>query len=49
MYPVVGGHPVYNVSGTSQFIPEAWASKLLIKFYSACVLADISNTDYEGK
>ena len=49
MYPVVGGHPVYNASGTSQFIPEVWSSKLLVKFYSACVLTDISNTEYEGE
>lgn len=40
----VGGTPQY--SGT--FIPEIWAGKLLIKFYSACVLAAISNTDYSG-
>jgi hypothetical protein len=49
MYPVVGGHPIYNVSGTSMFIPEVWSAKLLIKFYAACVLTDISNTDYEGE
>jgi len=48
MYPVTGGHPIYNASGTSMFIPEVWSAKLLIKFYAACVLADISNTDYEG-
>lgn len=39
------GTPQY--SGT--FIPEVWSGKLLIKFYSATVLAAISNTDYEGE
>jgi hypothetical protein len=39
------GHPQY--SGT--FIPEIWSGKLLVKFYAACVLADISNTEYEGE
>jgi hypothetical protein len=39
------GTPQY--SGT--FVPEIWSGKLLVKFYAACVLADISNTDYEGE
>lgn len=39
------GTPQY--SGT--FVPEIWSGKLLIKFYAACVLAAISNTDYEGE
>jgi hypothetical protein len=38
-------NPAY--SGT--FIPEIWSGKLLEKFYSACVLAAISNTEYEGE
>ena len=42
---VASGHPQY--SGT--FVPEIWSGKLLVKFYAACVLADISNTDYEGE
>jgi hypothetical protein len=44
-YPVQGGTPSY--SGT--FIPEIWSSKLQVKFYDATVLAQISNTDYEGE
>ena len=40
-------------SGTPQysgvFIPEIWSGNLLVKFYSATVLAAISNTDYEGE
>lgn len=39
------GHPQY--SGT--FVPEIWSTKLLVKFYAACVIAAISNTDYEGE
>jgi len=37
------GHPAY--SGT--FIPELWSLNILVKFYAACVLYDIANTDYE--
>lgn len=44
---------VASASGTPQysgtFIPEIWSGHLLVKFYAACVLADISNTDYEGE
>lgn len=43
--PVAAGHPAY--SGT--FIPEIWSGKLLVKFYDATVLGDITNTDYEGE
>jgi hypothetical protein len=42
---VAAGHPAY--SGT--FIPEIWSGKLLVKFYDATVLGDITNTDYEGE
>lgn len=43
--PVAAGHP--QLSGTT--IPNAiWSGKLLVKFYEATVLADISNTEYEG-
>lgn len=47
-YPIAAGSvvsPAY--SGT--FIPQIWSSKLVEKFYSATVLAAISNTDYEGE
>ena len=51
-YPIAPGgdqaygssHPEY--SGT--FIPEIWAAKLVENFYDTTVLAQISNTDYEG-
>ena len=44
--------PVGAAAGTPQysgvFIPEVWSGTMLVKFYAACVLADISNTDYAG-
>jgi hypothetical protein len=43
------GHPNYSADGTSKFIPEIWSGKLLVKFYDATVLPQISNTDYEGE
>lgn len=49
MFPVAQGVPNYSPTGTSKFIPEIWSGKLVVKFYDACVLADISNTDYEGE
>ena len=40
------GYP--QLSGT--MVPNSvWSGKLLVKFYEACVLAEISNTDYEGE
>lgn len=52
--PIANGPNYTNreVSGKapeSRFIREIWSSKLLTKFYSATVLAAISNTDYEGE
>ena len=44
-YPVIGGGANY----TGNFIPEIWASKLILNFYDATVLAAISNTDYDGE
>lgn len=51
-YPLSGSpfgaaNPTTAYSGT--FIPEIWSTKLVEKFYDACVLAAISNTDYEGE
>lgn len=43
------GMPNYTSSGSSNFIPEIWSGKLLVKFYTATVFAAISNTDYEGE
>lgn len=44
-FPVTSGHPQY----AGNFIPELWAGKLIENFYDATVLAQISNTDYEGE
>ena len=46
LYPV-GGVP--NTLGATGFIPEIWSGKLIEKFYASTVLAQISNTDYEGE
>src|SRR5262245_30254616 len=51
-YPIAGtpfGGPNPNPAYSGTFIPEIWSSKLIEKFYDACVLAAISNTDYEGE
>lgn len=57
-FPLAGGGttpPIYPVGSASNgleaagFIPEIWSGKLIEKFYSATVLAAISNTDYEGE
>ncbi len=45
MYPVAAGLQTH--SGT--YTPEIWSGKTLVKFYTATVIAAISNTDYEGE
>lgn len=47
-YPRVAEVPDYTRSG-AQFIPEIWSGKILVKFYDATCLSEISNTDYEGE
>lgn len=47
-YPDGAGAPA-NPAYAGTFIPEIWSGKLIEKFYSATVLAAISNTDYEGE
>lgn len=44
-YPVAAG--VTSMTGT--YIPEIWSGKMLVKFYTATVFGDITNTDYEGE
>ena len=44
-FPVAPGAAAYS----GNFIPEIWASKLIVNFYDATVLAAIANTDYEGE
>lgn len=43
-YPISSG----AVSLSGGYIPEVWAPKLLVKFYEKTILAQVSNTDYEG-
>lgn len=45
VFPVSPGNPNYS----GNFIPEIWSGKLIENFYDATVLAQISNTDYEGE
>lgn len=44
-FPVTTGAAAYS----GNFIPEIWASKLIVNFYDSTVLSAISNTDYEGE
>lgn len=44
-FPVAAGAAAYS----GNFIPEIWASKLIVNFYDSTVLSAISNTDYEGE
>jgi len=46
-FPTNTGGGVPSLSGT--FIPEIWSTKLLDKFYDACIYSEIANTDYEGE
>lgn len=46
---VSGGYPQYDSTGTSKFIPEIWSGKLLVKFYAATCLTEVTNNDYEGE
>ncbi len=39
----------YTQSGADKRIPYAFSSKTILKFYDACVIADIANRDYEGE
>ncbi len=45
VFPVVTNFPEYS----GIMIPEVWSSKMLVKFYDATFLSEISNTDYEGE
>jgi len=48
MFPVSAQTTPYaGLSG--KYIPEIWSGKLLVKFYTATVFAQIANTDYEGE
>lgn len=43
--PVAAGVATHS----SNLTPEIWSGKTLVKFYTATVFAEISNTDYEGE
>jgi hypothetical protein len=45
----VPGYPDLGSQGQSQYTPQIYAKKLLIKFYSATVFGEIANRDYEGE
>ena len=49
MYPITGTANNHSASGNSKFVPQIWSSKLLVKFYAACMYQEIANTDYEGE
>lgn len=42
-------YPQMGSAGTSKFVPEVWSGKLLIKFYAATCLTEVTNSDYEGE
>ncbi len=44
-----GGYASYDSAGTSKFIPQLYAMKLLKKYYARTVFKEICNTDYEGE
>jgi len=43
------GYPQYSNSAAGNFVPEVWSGTLLVKFYAATCLAEISNVDYQGE
>lgn len=45
MYGAGAGVDAY----VGKFIPEVWSGKLLVKFYLATCLTEITNNDYEGE
>lgn len=45
IYPIGAGHPVY----TGNFLPYIFSRRILEKFYDACLIAQIANTNYEGE
>ena len=45
-FPIASGHPDLS---NLKYIPQLYASRLLVAFYAATCLASIANTDYEGQ
>ena len=44
-----GNYPSYDSAGTSKFIPQLFAGKMLKNFYMSTCLSEIASTDYEGE
>lgn len=44
VYPSVGGQPILRA-----YNPKKYSGKFLRKFYEVCILAQISNTEYQGE
>jgi len=52
MMGIVPGAPGaidYSQAGLDKRIPWAFSNKTILKFYDACVVASITNTDYQGE
>jgi len=43
-----GVAPIGMQTSSMKYIPTLYAGKLLVKFYEASVLSEVTNTDYEG-
>ena len=43
------GYADLSSTGTSKFIPQVWAGKLVEKFYDSTIYGSIANVDYEGE
>lgn len=44
-YPVGAGNAAYS----GKLIPEIWSTKLLLKWYDASIIPQVTNTEYEGE
>jgi hypothetical protein len=47
--PGVPGSIDYSQAGTDKRIPILFSKKTIVKFYDACVMTSITNTDYSGE
>ena len=45
----ISGHPDYTQAGDNKNIPWAFSRKTLVKFYDSAIVANVTNTDYEGE
>lgn len=49
LVPGAPGAIDYSQAGLDKRIPWAFSKKTILKFYDACVVASITNTDYQGE